>query len=459
MKKVQLSFFFLSIGIFTAYAQNQFDGVRSSDYLGVKSVFFNPANIVSNRYKWDVNLASAHVGAGNQNASFNINNLSDQIGNQVDSVLFGANAKAVSAYGGVDVMGPSIMIGLGKKTSIAFTTRARAMLNIHDMDGKLMNAIQSPDNINLPYTLASATNQYIALNGWAEYGLSLGRVLFKTEHQLFKVGISVKYLAGYSNNYMQINNIKGTVNYDANGVYLTSAGGNIQIGEGGADLTKMNTNQVAEFKGNGTAMDFGFVYEHGAKMQKSKKGNNPAGYKWKLSVAILDLGSIRYKVNPLYTADYAMHISSAQKFYMNGLQDSSIAGIKNALGKSPYFRDLGQMGSSYSVAMPTTLVGGIDLNLISRFYLGLEGRLAFNNYIQPANPYYQNNFTITPHYEGRHLGLFIPLNMNGLTGFNAGFAICDGPLIIGSGSIISLLTGSSRQADFYFGLHFGGLAK
>lgn len=349
------------------------------------------------------------------------------------------------------------MISLNKKTSLALTTRARVMVNIHDIDGKLVNAIQSGNSDNLPYKLASASNQFVSANGWTDFGLSLGQVVLDNGHNLLKAGITFKYLAGYSNNYLQVNNISGTANYDAGGTYLTSAGGTVQIGEGGADLSKINGSNAFQFNGAGAGADIGFEYEF--RTQQSIGKNNAATYNLKIAVAILDIGSISYKSNPAYTAGYSVNIPGSQKFYVNNLKDSSITGIKNALDQSPYFKNLNQGNASYSVSLPTTLVGSVDVNLVSKFYINLDGRIAFHNYSKYANPYYQNNFTLTPRYEGKFFGAYLPLNINSLTGFNAGLALRAGPLFIGSGSVLTSLFGTSRQADFYFGLHFGALRK
>jgi hypothetical protein len=40
---------------------------------------------------------------------------------------------------------------------------------------------------------------------------------------------------------------------------------------------------------------------------------------------------------------------------------------------------------------------------------------------------------------------------------NAGLSLRLGPLFIGSGSVLSALVGSSKQADVYVGFHFGRL--
>ena len=429
MKNKILVFICLLASTGIVRAQNQFDGIRSSDYLGVKSVFFNPANIADNRYRWDVNLFSINAGAGDLTASFSIKTLKNNSANQFDSVLFGTNSKAASAYAGIDFMGPSLMISLNKKTTIAFTTRSRVMINIHDIDGKLVNAIQQGSNEQLPYTMASGNNQSVAANGWTDFGVSLGRVLIADGHQSLKLGVTLKYLAGYTNNYIQLNNISGTVNQDANGTYLTSTTGLVQIGEGGVDLNKLTGSNVFQFSGSGIGGDLGVVYTLLKHTNSSKKKSQP--YKLKFSLSLLDLGSINYKANPSYTAGYSVNISGTQKYYANNLKDSSLTGIKNALDQSPYFKNLNQGNNSYAVGLPTTLVGNIDINLISRFYLDLDGRLSFHNYNKYSNPFYQNNFTITPRFEGRIFGAYIPLNINSMTGFNAGLALRAGPLFVG----------------------------
>ncbi|CEN41340.1 exported hypothetical protein [Capnocytophaga canimorsus] len=47
------------------------------------------------------------------------------------------------------------------------------------------------------------------------------------------------------------------------------------------------------------------------------------------------------------------------------------------------------------------------------------------------------------------------MNYSDLSKFNAGVALRMGPLFVGSGSALSVLTNKSKQADVYFGLRFG----
>ena len=61
--------------------------------------------------------------------------------------------------------------------------------------------------------------------------------------------------------------------------------------------------------------------------------------------------------------------------------------------------------------------------------------------------------------ETKKFGVFLPINYHEMTDLNAGLAFRLGPLFIGSGSLITALLSSSKQADLYFGFRFGALSK
>jgi hypothetical protein len=112
------------------------------------------------------------------------------------------------------------------------------------------------------------------------------------------------------------------------------------------------------------------------------------------------------------------------------------------------------------VSLPTTLQLSVDYNLHKNFYFSLASQFSFiNSANKPFNSSYYSNFTLTPRYEGRAVGLYIPLSYNSLTNLNAGASVRFGPLFVGSGSVLTALLGNSKQADVHVGLRFGGLQK
>src|ERR1700744_5172402 len=54
MRKIVLLLFAFAATL--GVSAQTYPGYRTGNYTGVNGVFFNPANIADNRYKWDVNI-------------------------------------------------------------------------------------------------------------------------------------------------------------------------------------------------------------------------------------------------------------------------------------------------------------------------------------------------------------------------------------------------------------------
>src|SRR5687767_7701625 len=91
MKKILLSGL-LAASAFALNAQS-FSGLRTGNYTGVNGVFYNPANIADSRYKYDVNLFSIDMLVSNNNASFQLKNISENFkGDELETNFLGKNA-------------------------------------------------------------------------------------------------------------------------------------------------------------------------------------------------------------------------------------------------------------------------------------------------------------------------------------------------------------------------------
>lgn len=464
MRKIILFIALITFNVI-GFAQS-FPGYISGNYIGVNSVFSNPANIADSRYRWDINLISVHAGIGNNNASFKLDNIGDAFSGDVDSILFGSSAKKTNAMANIDVFGPSFMFNAGKKTSVALTTRVRTLANIKDIDGQLIKSIDDNLSGSLPLTLSSDANQKVVVNGWADFGLTLAQVLYSDKHHFLKGGITGKYLAGVANTYANITNFKGTADEDGFGdTYIRDASGGVAIGISGVDVDNFEANDLLKFKSSGFGADVGLVYEY-RPYGDAATAKFPNKYKYKIALSLMDMGSIKYTPDPTKTAAYSISISGAQKWYPGELQDSSLSGIKNYLdnngdpaGSSPYFTSLGSSSASYKASLPTNLQASIDYNVHKNLFVGLAAQLNVAKKDNKYASYYNNSVTLTPRYEGRAFGIYLPLNYNELTDFNAGVSLRFGPVFLGSGSVLTALFDKSKQADVHFGIRFGGLKK
>ncbi len=466
-------FFLIALVFFSQTVAGQdFSGYRTGNYTGVNGVFFNPANIADSRYRWDFNLFSMSLNVGNNQASFNLKDISNSF--ETDSLtkrFIGSEAGMSSGMLTANIHGPSLLFNLGEKSSIALTSRARVMMNAIDIDGKLADRIleDTEDDLELPYSIQSSANMRASINAWSEFGLSYARVLREEGAHFLKGGITLKYLAGVANGYVNIDRLNATlnedpVNYDA---YLEQATGRIELGLGGINISDFDADKLTSFQSKGFGGDIGFVYEYRPDHEKYRLDENNQRrdlnkYKFRFGIALLDIGSVKYERDLQRSGGYELAIQGNEKFYLDQLDGVEIDSMKAFFDGHPNFftPSAANGGRDYKVGLPSTLQVDADYHFCGGFYLSLAGQISLaNTEKKPYSSQYYSGFTITPRFEGRAFGLYVPAGYNGLTGFNAGVSLRMGPLFIGSGSVLTALMSDSKQADVHLGLRFGGLQK
>jgi hypothetical protein len=471
MKQLFLSLA-LCLTVMMAAAQD-FSGYRAGNYTGVNGAFFNPASIADSRYRFDLNLISASTSVGNNKASFNLKDLLKSFDtDKLEDQLIGQNAGPSSAIVSANIHGPSLMFSTGRKMAFALTTRARVMTNITDLDGKLADKLINDFNgtdPSLPYSIASSSNMRVNVNAWTEFGLTIGRVLRDNDLHFLKTGASLKYLAGAGNGYVNLGSIQATINEDAAGEpYLVNTTGRIAMGFGGINLSDLEAEDLLEMKSTGFGADIGFVYEYRPNAEKHELGETGTlrrdvnKYKFKVGLALLDIGSLKYKRDPQRSGGYNININGTDTLHFAEFDDEDLDTYKSFFDSKPqYFTPDGNNNSTdYKVGLPTTLQVNVDYHLHRGFYIDLAAQVALSKSDSKLyNSSYYSGVTLTPRYEGRKIGLYVPVNYNGLTKFNAGAALRVGSLFVGSGSVFTALWGNSKQADAYVGLRIGMLQK
>lgn len=453
------------LSLFLTSSAQDFSGYRNGNYTGVNGVFFNPANFADSRYKFDFNLFSISAFVGNNQAKFSLSDLNNSFnGDSIKNQLFGDRAGKSSGLVNTTVHGPSLMFNAGKKMAIALTTKARVMANVADMDGKLANTIMDDFNNDpsLPYTISSPEDMRFTVNGWTEFGLSLSRILSDRGENFFKGGLTLKYLAGAGNGYFNLAGFKGTLNDDLvrQDVYLANATGGIAVGFGGIRIAGFEAEDLLKMKSTGIGADIGFVYEFRPEYEKYSDGNGSRGqnkYKFKVGMALLDLGKISYQRDLQRSGSYNIDITGNERLYLSELDGVDVDDYKTFFNSRPQFFTAEAAGneSNYKVALPSTLQLDLDYHLHKNTYVSLASQFSLAGKSNIFNTYYYNTFTLTPRYEGKGIGLYIPINYNTLTKFNAGASFRFGPLFVGSGSVLTALFGSSKQVDVHMGLRFG----
>ncbi len=464
---IRVALFLILFKIQLIYGQD-YPGYNTSNFTGVNGLLFNPSGIAGSPTRWDVNVLSIHASAENSVGSFNFGNYrSLHKGTDFLNQYRESNAGLVHGFFNMNMHGPSVMVRLNSRSSVALTTRARMMMNARNIDNRFINDISTrlADGSSLPYSFASHDNMTINANAWGEVGLSFATILKDDDLHQIKAGITVKYLAGMFSTYLQTQNLQGTVAYDPvqNAAYLTNTSGSMHTGYGGVRMGNFVPSNIPKYGSHGAGADIGFTYvfepnEEGYYSDDWWGASEPL-YKFKLGVSLLDIGMIRYKRNDGNRFD--IDINGAERLYVEELRSLSVNNWETYFEDHPqYFTTLPWLRPNYyNVVLPASLRVDADYHLSGAAYVNLAAQMSLVN--NDALPWGQHNYhsiTLTPRVENRFWGVYLPVNYNQISKFNAGLSLRAGYFFIGSGSVLSMLY-KSRRLDFHAGIRFSAIDR
>lgn len=412
-------------------------GFQQDNYAGVQGVLFNPASIVDSNFRTDINLFSFNTTVTNDyygvtfldvfKSGYNI---------ETQAKLFpsSANNFIISS----DVMGPAFMFNIKPKHAVAVFTRGRALVNINDINGELFNQLSDDFNTNEDFSL-NAGHFNMTGNAWGELGVSYAGVLLDKGKHFLKGGITVKYLQGIANSYTKGSNV--TVNYNYNSDLPTTntiaTTGNLTYG-GSNDFEKSFENFDFDSNSQGFGGDFGLVYEYRPESE-NKLAN---GYKFKVGLSVTDLGAINYKLSDQKTYDLNKTVTEAQ------YQD---AGSLGDFLEQNY--TVTQTKGAVKAVLPTAIHANVDWNFYRKFYVNLNGDISAANRTALNATAVANVVSVTPRYETKFFSFYLPFNYMQYRGLMAGTGLRVGPLMLGSGSLLTnLISKESKGFDVYLGL-------
>ena len=446
MNKSFLTAFIIFIAA-TVHGQS-YIGFGTDNYNGLHGLISNPANIVDSRFKTDINLIGVSGLIGNDYYSAKFGDiLKDDFDFDDDGTKSPKNAN--NAYGNVDILGPSFMFNINSRNSLAIFTRGRVFFNVNDINGDTYDNISNEFDENEDFNVNEGDYQMSA-NAWAETGITYATVLMDQEQHFLKGGISLKYLMGYGNAYSSGKNI--VIDYDADGSGTTgSIDSQGEIAYGNSDNI---TNDFEDYEfvkaADGFGVDLGFIYEwrpNFADYTVTDKDGNPYApkdinkYKLKFGLSLTDLGSLKYD-GPENAYDITNSISEDDFDNEEGFEDK----LNNLYTQI-------RSGNASKAVLPTALHLNADWNINNHFYLNLNSDLSLTSKSNSNTNSIANIVSLTPRFESKWFSFYSPVSYVQNLGVQWGAGLRAGPLYVGSGSILTVLTSDqSKGADVYAGL-------
>lgn len=430
--------FCLNAGLLTVplglFAQS-YIGHNMDNYAGVHAVAYNPANVYDSPFRTDINLVSVSGYLGSDFIGLSVSDLLSGGDFDFDSEAERYPTDTNHFFTNVDVLGPSFMVNVGEKQSFAFTTRARGLFNLNNIDGNLYERIQDGFDIGNDFDFESR-NLNATVHVFSEIGVTYGREILRTQDQFLKGGITLKYLMGGGGLFADSPELSGNFNGITN--QLTTRG---SLSYGSTPGFDSDDPDFENLQG-GFGADIGVVYEFRKRiMDGAVQGRRAQQYKFKAALALTDIGSINYKNSENTTYDVNGDVN-ALEFETKSIEEV----LEDNYTPTTVEGD-------QKIALPTALQIMADYYIGKRWYVGLHTGLSVRGSDKGQANNLVNTATLSPRWESKWFSVYSPIGLRqyGSAAWGLGFRL--GPLTVGSGSILTnLISDNSKNADVYMGL-------
>jgi outer membrane protein OmpA-like peptidoglycan-associated protein len=437
-----------------SYAQGVNEVLKASQFGGISNVSYNPA-IADNRFLVDINLISLGGGLENNYIGLDRNtltkhNLFSDPNFQDDHLKERLNGRPKRVYAGMQVQGPlSFMFSFGKnrnnKNAIGVSWHANTILNVDGMDERFARSAYyglgtKADSITgFNYQNLNNKNFSAKTLAWADFGITYSRVVFDNGNHMLKAGVTGKFIVGIAGGYISSKNIDYRIrNYDTIDINHSdiSYGHSDIISE--SQITQQNVmNSLSKVS---FGADLGLIYEWRPDHDKfqyemdCKKWWQTDRNRYKLAVgfSVIDIGRVKF-AKPGNVRNYSADIQG---------YDVANSGITDVRTFDSVFHSMpanfkADAAGEFKIWLPTRF----NLFLDWEIYKGLG--LNLNSTISPVlakdfnQVHYPTSVTLTPRYDWKWFGAYIPLSYNEYGNFGAGVGLRAGPLFVSSSNIIT----------------------
>ncbi len=413
-----------------------FSGYVNSEYSGAQGMFTNPASAADSRYLVDINLLSFGFNAYNNAVGIDPKVLTHpDYFNDPDFEtkymvyrLTGGNKSAVIQ---ANVYGPSALVMINQFMAFGLSSRMRMGVTVNNVSNSLVDLARNGfDQQSLFNTPLNEKDARVSAHTWAEYGLTWGQVVKAKGKHFVKVGATVKLLQGFSSAYVYMDD----VNYNFKNQDTLSFN-NANFGYGHAENfdwndPKFNFDFIAK---PSVGFDLGAVYEWRPNVPDGDyvDPSDPMKYKLRFGLSILDIGRLKYR--KFQSNDF---IANVNDYPLNNLSVGSIDELDSTIAAD---FNLQAAPTSYKVNLPTSINAQVDWSIVRRLFLNFNAYMAIN---PKKNRSYINStslYTLTPRYEGKLWGIYLPQTINRFGKYYSGITLRFGPFVIGSNTVISQL--------------------
>ncbi len=434
-------------------AQN-YQAINGSPYAGSLAPGSNPAFIINVPYAWDVTPLAVQIKQTTN--AFTIENYSFLSSPKNATMVAQSGIKERWLFANQDIRLLNTRINLNEKSAIAFGANLRSYIYTNTSESNWVDTTRSlTDFMKINVNNVPLSGQSIN-STWSEFYASYAHTIINDGQRLLNAGITLKLNRAVAFGYA---NAQG-LNYvpaDNNGVpgFLLTAG-NLRYNYSANfddidDNLSGGTNLINFFKATrtGVSADLGLEFLFLSGDNEEESSYHP--YTTKIGMSLMDIGRNKY-IQGIY--------SSYATAGLPGITDVVLENKFNSIGSMADFTDslksisetFTALSGDFNVYQPTRLMINVDHHMVNDFFINAEITIPILS-IVPKDLIYQrdmNLLAITPRWETKSFGGYLPVTVNTKGQFWVGAAFKAGPVLLGTHNLGTLFSKSKSQTGGFY---------
>lgn len=418
------------------YSQNYY-GIQGSNYAGSLGIGNNPASIVNTPYKWDITILGAQ--AKNATNSIIIHNYS-LFGNPAKSQYQfkeGDYRRFAYADYNVNLLNTRFAINRRQAFGVGINLRGYAQGSVGPV-----NFIDTLKTVGDFFDIGNYNRKLygdVVHSSWIEAFATWAQTIWDRPDSRLNAGITMKVSRGISGAYTKLLNGNVAQTVHGNNPVYTMQDAFAEYGYSSnydewkdEKSTNQNLRDFLKKTQGGMSFDLGAEYiVKSGQISTVFDDDDYYDYNWKIGLSILDIGFNKYQYG-----EQSRRLSGFQNNITDTVLDTRFSDIDNLEEFNERLngiaRNIQQPAGMYKIVNPTRAVLNVDHFITGAWYV--NGNLSLNLSSLSGSQWRVtelNMLTVTPRWETKRLGFYMPVHFNTKEQFWVGGAIKAGPLLLG----------------------------
>ncbi len=425
-------------GVLSSVKGQNYHAIQGSPYAGGLGVHNNPASIVSAPMRWDVTLLGLQAKASTN--IFKTRNYSLLSKPDKSEYYFPSGELKRQAVYNTNLNIFNARFAINRQQAFSFGANFRNYGRIRTETYDFTDTLKNVGD----FLLLNINNEPIGMeftnSGWMEIYGSYAWTVIEQDDIRLNVGGSLKLMRGFAGAHARLRDGQFTPLGGNPAQYSIDNAGvsygysyNMDKWNNGNSWTR-NVKDFLIYTEGGAGIDLGaeFILKTQA-VSDLFDDDDYFDYRWKIGVALLDLGANQYKYGR-YSRNTVGVTAGVTNSTINRKFDGSITNVRKFTDTlNTIVQQMGNLNGKFRVLLPTRLVLNTDYFIQGNFFLNMEATINLSGVLGRKYFYVRdmNLLSVTPRWETRKWGVYLPLSLNTQKQFWVGGAVKAGPVLFG----------------------------